>query len=101
MENYIRNQIVSHFEKHQIEINDEDILSIIDQTKKGVYAFQIIYVDNPDIFDEETINEEMQCIEDSLIYREKVEPELNNKVGRQYFHGQDVYGNKFLDHQKP
>ena len=47
MENYIRNQIVSHFEKHQIEINDEDILSIIDQTKKGVYAFQIIYVDNP------------------------------------------------------
>jgi hypothetical protein len=47
MENYIRNQIVSHFEKHQIEINDEDILSIIDQTKSGVYAFQIIYVDNP------------------------------------------------------
>ena len=54
MENYIRNQIVSHFEKHQIEINDEDILSIIYQTKKGVYAFQIIYVDNPDTFDEET-----------------------------------------------
>jgi len=54
MENYIRNQIVSHFEKHQIEIDDKDILSIIDQTKKGVYAFQIIYVDNPDTFDEET-----------------------------------------------
>lgn len=54
MENYIRNQIVSHFEKHQIEINDEDILSIIDQTKKGVYAFQIIYVDNDKIIDQET-----------------------------------------------
>ena len=47
MENYIRNQIVSHFEKHSIEIDDKDILSIIDQTKRGVYAFQIIYVDNP------------------------------------------------------
>jgi len=54
-----------------------------------------------DIFDEETINEEMQCMEDSLIYREKIEPELKHKVGRQYFNGEDVYGNKFLDHQKP
>jgi hypothetical protein len=54
MENYIRNQIVSHFEKHQIEISDEDILSIIDHTKKGVYAFQIIYVDNPDLLNPET-----------------------------------------------
>ena len=51
MENYIRNQIVSHFEKHSIEIDDKDILSIIDQTKRGVYAFQIIYVDNPDTYD--------------------------------------------------
>jgi len=54
-----------------------------------------------DIFDEETINEEMQCMEDSLIYREEVEPKLKNNVGRQYFNGEDVYGNKFLDHQKP
>jgi hypothetical protein len=54
MENYIRNQIVSHFEKHSIEIDDKDILSIIDQTKKGVYAFQIIYVDNPDFMNQET-----------------------------------------------
>ena len=53
MENYIRNQIISHFEKHQIEISDEEILSIIDHTKKGVYAFQIIYVDNK-IVDQET-----------------------------------------------
>lgn len=37
-----------------IEIDNKDILSIIDQTKKGVYAFQIIYVDNPDIMDQET-----------------------------------------------
>ena len=37
-----------------IEIDNKNILSIIDQTKKGVYAFQIIYVDNPDIFEQET-----------------------------------------------
>lgn len=54
MENYVRNQIVSHFKKHSIEIDDKNILDIIDNTKKGIYAFQIIYVDNPDIMDQET-----------------------------------------------
>jgi len=51
------------------------------------------------IFDEDVINEEMQCMEDSLIYREEVESKLKNKIGRQYLNGEDVYGNKFLDHQ--
>lgn len=54
-----------------------------------------------DIFDEETINEEMQSMEDSLLHRSEVEPELKNKVGRQYYNGEDVYGNVFPDHQKP
>jgi hypothetical protein len=54
-----------------------------------------------DIFDEDIINEEMQSIEDALIHRSEVEPVLKNNVGRQYYSGEDVYGNKFLDHQKP
>ena len=49
MENYVRSQIISHFKKHSIEIDDKDLLDIIDNTKKGIYAFQIIYVDNPGI----------------------------------------------------
>jgi hypothetical protein len=54
-----------------------------------------------DIFDEETVKEEMQSMEDSIIYRAEVEPDLKNKVGRQYYNGEDVYGNAFPDHQKP
>lgn len=54
MENYVRIQIVSHFKKHSIEIDDKDLLDIINNTKKGIYAFQIIYVDNQGIMDQET-----------------------------------------------
>ena len=45
MENYIKNQIESHFKKHHIHINPNDLNSIIDETLKGTYAFQIIYED--------------------------------------------------------
>ena len=54
-----------------------------------------------DIFDEETILEEMTATFDSGIYRNEIEPKLPNQVGRHYFHGVDVYGNKFPDHQHP
>jgi hypothetical protein len=45
MENYIKNQILSHFKNHEIEISSEDVNTIIAETMKGTYAFQIIYVD--------------------------------------------------------
>jgi predicted methyltransferase len=48
MENYIKNQIESHFKKHQIHINPDDLNCIIDETMKGTYAFQIIYEDLPE-----------------------------------------------------
>lgn len=62
-------------------------------------SFEIKYAE--DIFDEKTINEEFQATTDSYTHREDVEPELPNKVGRHYMLGEDVYGNKFPDHQKP
>jgi hypothetical protein len=34
-------------------------------------------------------------------YRENIEPNLKNGVGRHYFLGKDVYDNEFKDHQKP
>jgi hypothetical protein len=54
-----------------------------------------------DIFSEEIINEEIQALRDVNIFRDFVEPTLPSGSGRQYFRGEDVYGNKFPDHQKP
>jgi hypothetical protein len=54
-----------------------------------------------DIFSEDVIDEELQATQDVEVYRKEVEPGLPNGVGRQYFKGEDIYGNKFPDHQKP
>lgn len=54
-----------------------------------------------DIFSEELVNEEIQAINDGEIHRSEVEPQLKNKIGKHYMIGEDVYGNKFKDHQKP
>jgi hypothetical protein len=43
MENYIRNKIKKHSEKFNIEFTEDNIKSILEETKKGIYAFQIIY----------------------------------------------------------
>jgi len=61
--------------------------------------FELKYAE--DIFDQETIDEEMQADIDTNVYRTEIEPTLPNNAGKQYMRGVDVYGNKFLDHQKP
>ncbi len=43
MENYIRNKIKKHSDKFSIEFTEDNIKSILEETKKGIYAFQIIY----------------------------------------------------------
>lgn len=61
--------------------------------------FELKYAD--EIFDKDTIDQELQASIDAGIYRRDVESKLKNNVGRHYFLGKDVYGNKFTDHQKP
>ena len=54
-----------------------------------------------ELFDEETIVEELNAMEDTYQSRREVEP--HNKphgLGRHYFKGEDVYGNQFPDHQR-
>ena len=60
-------------------------------------SFELKYAE--DIFDQETIDEEIQAREDTTTYREQVEKTLKNNVGRHYLLGTDVYGNDFPDHQ--
>jgi hypothetical protein len=62
-------------------------------------SFEIVSAET--IFDSETIDEEIQSNLDTKIYREEVEKTLKNNVGRLYMKGEDIYGNKFPDHQKP
>jgi hypothetical protein len=62
-------------------------------------SFELEYAE--DIFDKEVVDEEVQAYIDTNTFRDEIEPTLLNNVGQQYLKGQDVYGNKFLDHQKP
>ncbi len=49
MENYIRNKIKKHSDKFNIEFTEDNIKSILEETKKGIYAFQLIYTVKSDI----------------------------------------------------
>jgi hypothetical protein len=63
------------------------------------YCDQFELKHSEDIFSKEVIDEENQAMIDVNIYRKEIEKTLKGKVSRQYFKGEDVYGNKFLDHQ--
>lgn len=54
-----------------------------------------------EVLDETTIQESLQALVDTVTYRREVEATLPNSIGRLYYKGEDVYGNKFPDHQKP
>lgn len=62
-------------------------------------SFKLEIAEN--IFSEKLISEEIQAMVDADTYRNQVERKTPEGVGRDYFKGQDVYKNKFLDHQKP
>jgi hypothetical protein len=54
-----------------------------------------------DVFDEETVNEELQASIDAGLKRQNVELNTPSETGRDYLTGRDVYGNVFPDHQGP
>ena len=54
-----------------------------------------------DIFDQEVLEEESKAAKDADIKRNTIETNLPNGVGKSYFRGEDVYGNRFKDHQRP
>jgi hypothetical protein len=54
-----------------------------------------------DVFDENKIVKDLQTFVDTGTHRDVVETKLPDNVGKLYMRGQDVYGNKFSDHQKP
>lgn len=62
-------------------------------------GFDLKFAD--EVFSLEEINEEIQADTDAYLHRINVEAVLPDQMGKHYFKGTDVYGNKFSDHQKP
>jgi hypothetical protein len=54
-----------------------------------------------DLFSDELVAEEQEAAFAADKKRHTVEKNLKFQIGRDYYQGYDVYGNKFLDHQKP
>jgi hypothetical protein len=65
------------------------------------YADKFELVDAEEIFDGKTVREEIKAYSAADSHRAFRQNKLPNKVGRHYFKGEDVYGNKFPDHQLP
>jgi len=65
------------------------------------YADSFEIKDAEEIFNEETFIEEIQAYLDTAMFRDEVEVDYKHEVGKLYFKGVDVYGNKFPDHQGP
>jgi hypothetical protein len=65
------------------------------------YCDKFELINSEDVFSEEIVTEEIQASVDSSIKRFEIEYKSKNGVGKDYFLGKDVYGNKFPDHQGP
>lgn len=63
-----------------------------------VESFQL--VDAKEVLTEEEIRTEIQAAADAGKERETIDKEKSHRAGRRYFRGEDVYGNKFPDHQR-
>ena len=57
-------------------------------------------VDAKDVLTEEEIKIEIQAAADAGKERETVDKKKRHGAGRRYLKGEDVYGNKFPDHQR-
>ena len=57
-------------------------------------------VDAKDYLTQEQIDTEISCANDFARERSGPDKEKSHAAGRRYFNGEDVYGNKFEDHQK-
>ena len=60
--------------------------------------FELKFAD--ELFDQNIIDEEINADKAASEYRKNVEPTLKSGVSKHYLMGQDVFGNKFEDHQK-
>jgi len=65
------------------------------------YQDNFVLKNAEEVFDEETISEELTARYDGVLNRILIDPKQKNMVSRLYYLGKDIYGNIFKDHQKP
>jgi len=84
---------------HQIDIKRGDCIGFfMPYPRHFIDQYQI--KSGYDIFSNEQVKEEQQCAFDFGIERSQLDHKKPHGNGRRYFKGEDVYGNKFQDHQK-
>jgi hypothetical protein len=82
--------------KVKIKIGDY-IGCIIPYPRHYIDNFKII--DAKSILDDSLIKQEVVCMNDFAIERSQHDKTKPNNNGKRYWRGEDVYGNKFFDHQ--
>lgn len=84
---------------HDITIKKGDWIGyFIPYPRHFIDKFKI--VDAYEIFDEDDINQEQECMRAFGKERQEVDSQKPNGNGRRYWRGEDVYSNKFQDHQR-
>jgi hypothetical protein len=81
-----------------VKINKGNIIGcVLPYPRHFIDNFQLINAEN--ILSSEIIEEERKCANDLGKERAEIDKYKKNGNGRRYFKGEDVYGNKFIDHQ--
>lgn len=83
---------------YKIRINKGDYIGcIIPYPRHFIDQFHI--VDAKSLFSPENITEERRCMDDFAKERREIDKNKPHGNGRRYWRGEDIYGNKFSDHQ--
>lgn len=86
-------------ENHKVRINKGDPIGcVIPYPRHFIDRYTI--VDASKILKQETLEAERECSKQMGIERSTADRSKPNGNGKRYWHGEDVYGNKFEDHQK-
>lgn len=84
---------------HWVSVKKGDWIGCVIPTPRYfIDSFEML--DAKDYLTAEQIDEEINCSKDFGKERENEDKEKPQAAGRRYFNGEDVYGNKFEDHQK-
>lgn len=82
----------------KVRVNQGDYIGcVIPYPRHFIDHYRI--VDGKTLFTEEQLKEEIQCMADFATERRELDKDKPRRNGRRYWNGEDVYGNKFPDHQ--
>jgi len=84
---------------YPIRVNKGDLIGCVLPVPR-YFCDQFVVKSGKELFTEEQLQEERDCMESFGKERREEDPKKKHGNGRRYYNGEDVYGNKFKDHQK-